>query len=61
MKASPSSLSGISVGCFRPKVKSDNASRPPTLISPYSRSKKGVLDMICCFRRRSSFLMVIRP
>ena len=41
MSASPVKVSGISVGCFLPKVKSALSRRPPTLTRPSVLSTKG--------------------
>ena len=46
MSASPVRVSGISVGCFLPKVKSALSKRPPTLINTSVLSMKGVFDRI---------------
>ena len=61
MSASPVRVSGISVGCFLPKVKSALSKRPPTLIKPSELSKKGFFVRIsfrCLF---GSMLIEIMP
>lgn len=57
MRASPSSVSGINVGCFRPNDRSARARRPPTFISPSSGSMKGILASIVRFYRGGSWAM----
>ena len=50
LSKSPSSVSGINVGCLRTNVTSESSKRPPTLMKP-SVSVKVDFDLICCIFR----------
>ena len=55
--ASPFNVSGSSVGCFLPKVRSARVSLPPTFMSPSVWSRKGLFDSISWRFLESNFLI----
>ena len=57
MRASPSRVSGMSVGCLRPNERSEFLNRPPTLIRLSSVSTKGDMLRMALFFWGGSLLI----